>query len=90
MEIGRSHEDVTTEVYLCTRGTWYMFLIDLKGKIPLHIGSYELIEFNSCYVFFCPGEREKTPLHTYLSSFRVPVRTRFVSSTLVGPVCDRH
>ena len=42
------------------------------------------------FVFVSPGEREETPVHTYFSSFRVPVRTRFVFSTLVGPVSDRH
>ena len=38
----------------------------------------------SFFFFFCPGEREETPVHPYFSSFRVPVRTRFVSSTFVG------
>ena len=49
----------------------------------------ELVHF-TFILFLRPGEREETPVHTYSSSFRVPVRTRFVPSTLVGPVSDRH
>ena len=45
-----------------------------------------------CFFFFfsAPESERKTPVHTYFSSFRVPVRTRFVSSTLVGAACGRH
>ena len=34
-----------------------------------------------------PRERKETSVHTYFSSFRLPVRTRFVSSILIllGP-----
>ena len=41
-------------------------------------------------IFLRPGEREETLVHTYVSSFQVPVRTWFLSSTLVGAVSDRH
>ena len=42
--------------------------------------------FGHIFFFFCPGEREETPVHTYFSSFRVPVRTRFVSSIRTHPL----
>ena len=46
------------------------------------------------FFFFAPrkarGNPYITPIHTYVSSFRVPVRTRYGSSAFVGPVCDRH
>ena len=50
---------------------------------------------NEVFVFLLrPREREETPVHTrphtYISSFNVPLRSRFGSSTFVGPVCYRH
>ena len=58
-----------------------------SDRVRLVVAECGLLYFFFC---FCPGEREETLVHSYLSSFRVPVRTRFVSSTLVGPVCGRH
>ena len=42
------------------------------------------------FFLFPPRRARGNPCPHLFSSFRVPVRTRFVSSTFVGPVCDLH
>ena len=80
--------------YLYVRRTGRVYTVIQKNFNQERAEAHEENNQNQCtYTFLFvlrPGEREETPVHTYFSSFRVPVRTRFVSSTLVGPVSDRH